>query len=276
MVYSNSHPVAEQRKDECLKFYPYNMSAASEQYVCWIDVMGSQETMLNSLYIASNFLMKLHMAALKVAEEFPVNLYPAIDGVYICSTSPRNMLSFLNRTYSALATTFIIETEERFKFKVRGGLAYGQVVMGNQVLNCAGILQKNQQHTKSVLLGSALTHAFRVEKEAPPFGIKLDKSVIDKIQEISSFNKCLKWWEVYARPLDRFLAYELYYSLKNHYIWCSANSEKIGYLKEAIGKHESLVDEYFSDFRNYRVHRLHDRLSIIRPDVTYLKRRPRY
>lgn len=250
----NLHRIADQREHECLKFYPLNMPAASELYVCWIDVMGSKEAMLDSLYIASNFIMKLHMAALRVAEVFAIDLYPAIDGVYACSQSRRSMLSFLNRVYSMLATTFIHEKEEHFKFQVRSGLAYGQVVMGGQVIDCADddILRKHSRHTKSVLLGSALTHAYEAERKAPPFGIGLDKSAANIIQEVSPSENYLKWWESYERKNDRRLARELYISLKSHYIWCHSKSEKIRYPKDDIRRHENLIDEYFSEFRRRR------------------------
>jgi hypothetical protein len=254
MRYLNSHPIADQREHECLKFYPRNMPAASELYVCWIDVMGSKEAMLDSLYIASNFIMKLHMAALRVAEVFAIDLYPAIDGVYACSPSRRSMASFLNRVYSTLATTFIREEEERFKFQVRSGLAYGQVVMGGQVIDCADddILRNHSRHTKSVLLGSALTHAYEAERKAPPFGIALDKSAVNMAEEVSPSENYLKWWESHARKNDRALACELYLSLKSHYMWCYSKSERIRYPKDDIRRHEASIDEYFSEFRRRR------------------------
>jgi len=247
MSYKTSRLIAEQRKHELLLFYPYNMSHATNQYVCWIDVMGSQEIMLRSIYVASNFLTKLHIAALRVAGQFSVELYPVIDGLYVCSPSQLQILSFINRIHSILAVNFILENNQKFKFKVRSGLAYGPVVMGKQVLGCAKELRNHPLHIKSILLGSALTHAYQVEREASPFGVALHESATAAMGEISLSGKHLKWWQVFARPNDLLLACELFYSLKEHYAWCSMNSFSLRYAKQDIDKHEALVDEYFAD-----------------------------
>jgi hypothetical protein len=193
MRYQNSHPIADRRSNESIRFYPRRRSSASEQYVSWIDVMGSKGAMLYSIDMASNFLMKLHIAALRISEIFHVDLYPAIDGVYACSPSQHSMLSFLNRVYSMLATTFICENVELFKFKIRSGLAYGQVVMGKQILDCADddTLRRYSRHTKSILLGSALTHAFEAERKAPPFGIVLDESAANRIEQVRPLKSTL-------------------------------------------------------------------------------------
>jgi hypothetical protein len=249
MRYQNSHPIADGRANESIKFYPRRRSSATEQYVCWIDVMGSRGAMLYSIDIASNFLMKLHIAALRISKIFNVELYPAIDGVYACSPSQPSILCFLNQVYSMLATTFVRESVELFKFKVRSGLAYGQVVMGKQILNCTDddVLKKYSRHTRSILLGSPLAHAYEAEMKAPPFGILLDESA--KIGQLELCEKYLKWWELYPRQDDPDLACELYFSLKNHYEWCDKNSIKIRYPQADIKKHSALVDEYFAEFR---------------------------
>jgi hypothetical protein len=212
--------------------------------------MGSKGAMLYSIDIASNFLMKLHIAALRISEIFAVDLYPAIDGVYACSPVQPSILCFLNRVYSMLATTFIQENVELFKFKVRSGLAYGQVVMGKQILDCTddNILRKYSRHAKSILLGSALTHAYEAEMKAPPFGIVLDGSAANRMEQLAPSEKYLKWWELYPRQDDPDLACELYFSLKDHYSWCISNSERIRYPRADIERHSALVDEYFGEF----------------------------
>ena len=251
---SKRHPapdsIAERRANERLEFYPYRvsrpyrLSAAPKQYVCWIDVMGSQEIMLRSLAVASNFLMKLHIASLRVNEEFHLQLFPVIDGIYACSPSLGCILTFINRIHSTLAVTFILEKTEHFKFKVRSGLAYGPVMEGNKLLRCANELLRHPLHTEAILLGSALTHAYKVEREAPPFGVALHPSV-NKAFPLSDSN--LKWWKYCSRPDDYQLACELYLSLTAHYNWCSANSEKLGYDLQDISRHRAKVEEYFEE-----------------------------
>lgn len=89
--------IAETRKNERSYFDESKMAPPTIMYVCWIDVMGSESIMLRSLSIASNFLMKLHVAALRASQAFPVELYPIIDGVYACSDSQSTILRFVNR-----------------------------------------------------------------------------------------------------------------------------------------------------------------------------------
>ena len=49
-------------------FFDKSKVSPTNEYICWIDVMGSQSIMLRSLKIASNFVMKLHIAALRASE----------------------------------------------------------------------------------------------------------------------------------------------------------------------------------------------------------------
>jgi hypothetical protein len=252
--YSVPQSIAEERSNERLAFYPYKisrpyrLSAAPKKYVCWIDVMGSQEIMLQSLAVASNFLMKLHIAALRVSEEFPLQLFPVIDGIYVCSSSQSRILTFINRIHSMLAVTFILEKNEHFRFKVRSGLAYGPVVEGNKLLRCSDELGKHPLHTDAVLLGSALTHAYQAEKEAAPFGVALHKSVTAVADEIPFSGNDLKWWKFCSRSNDNLLARELYLSLRDHYSWCLTKSAKLGYNNQAINRHKAKIDEYFEEF----------------------------
>jgi hypothetical protein len=71
---------AEQKKIE-IYFDARKMSPSVHQFVCWIDVMGSQSAMSRSLPMAANFLMKLHIAALTAHKAYTLDIYPVIDGV---------------------------------------------------------------------------------------------------------------------------------------------------------------------------------------------------
>jgi hypothetical protein len=253
MSYTTPLSIAKQRINEQLKFYPNNMpfpnrmADVPKQYVFWIDVMGSQAIMVRSIAVASNFMMKLHIAAIRASEEFPLQLFPVIDGLYACSPSQGQILSFINRIHSMLAVTFILENNQHFKFQVRCGLAYGHIIEGNKLLHCAKELQRYPLHTKSVLLGSAAAHAYQVEGEAAPFGVALHESVTEATSGISLTGKDLKWWKVYSRQNDDLLASELYRSLREHYIWCFKKSTSLGYEIQAINRHKAKADEYFAE-----------------------------
>jgi hypothetical protein len=186
------------------------------------------------------------MACLRSVEEFSIQLFPVIDGLYACSFYQEQMLNFINRVFSMLAVNFIREKNQSYRFKVRCGMAYGPVVEGNRLLRCAPELQRNPAHTKSVLLGAALIHAYQIEKEAPPFGIAVHESATWIAGGIPLSGPYLEWWKYYSREKDALLACELYQSLKEHYVWCSSRSANLGYDRESMEKHKVKVDEYFA------------------------------
>ena len=52
-----------------------------DQYVAWVDVMGTQASMSTSLRTAANFMFKLHIAAFQAPRE-RARIYPVMDGFY--------------------------------------------------------------------------------------------------------------------------------------------------------------------------------------------------
>lgn len=211
-----------------------------EEYVCWIDIMGSAKIMLRSLNVASICLMKLHVAAIDARELYPVELYPMIDGIYVCSPSKITILRFINKVISSLAINFILEKKPYHKFEIRSGLAFGPIIKGKETLECADQLKKNEDHAKRVLIGPPLTHAFEMEKQSPPFGVALHESAP------VTAGKYWKWWKAYCPRDNNLLAPLLFESLKTHYEWCKIHSEELSYEGNAIDRHQSLAESYFS------------------------------
>jgi len=225
------------------------MSQPTNEYVCWMDVMGSQSIMLRSLRISSNFLMKLHIAALREHATFSVELYPVIDGIYVCSASQSRLLNFVNRVYSMLSVTFIQETNPLHRFQVRSGIAYGPVVRGRDTLRCADELRNNPEHTNQIFLGPPLTQAYLTEKQSAPFGVALHESVraFSPPRENVMSGTYWKWWKSHCRENDNLLASELFTALKSHFDWCLKHTVALSYEKVDIERHMHLAEEYFSD-----------------------------
>lgn len=241
---------AELLESECPYFDERHMSPPTNGYVCWIDVMGSQDIMLRSLRIASNFLMKLHIAAIRASTQYhSVELFPIIDGIYVFSTSQSHVLNFLKKVYTALAATFIREENPFHRFLIRGGLAYGPVIKGEGTLGCANELRDNPNHARRIILGPALTQAYHTEKLAAPFGVALHESArsFAPPQGVVMFTTYWQWWKLHTQPIDRELVTELLASLTAHYEWCSKHTVALSYQKDAIDRHKLLALEYFSD-----------------------------
>jgi hypothetical protein len=241
-------PVIMERKNEPPFFDESKLLPPTNEYVCWLDVMGSQSIMLRSLGIASNFVMKLHSAAILAREVYPIELYPVIDGVYVCSDSQSHILNFVNRVYSALALTFILETNSFHRFVIRGGLAYGPIIRGKEALACADILSGHEDYAKRILLGMPLAQAYQTERQASPFGLALHESVRAFAPSGQSvmFGTYWKWWLSHYQAGDDIIASELFKSLKGHYAWCLKHTISLSYGKEDIDKHRALAEEYFS------------------------------
>jgi hypothetical protein len=232
-------------------FFDASGLVPTNEYIGWIDVMGSESIMLRSLRIASNFVMKLHIAALRASKIINVvELYPVIDGIYLCSSSQKPILQFIDFVYSTLADVFIDETDNFQRFLVRGGLAYGPVMKGSSALNCCDELKSNNAYTKQVLIGPPLTQAFKIEEQSSPFGMAVHESVrsfAPKDERVLSLTH-YKWWKYATRSNDSSRAEKVSKILLTYFEWCSKHSLELGYKKESIARHKEIAIEYFDEF----------------------------
>lgn len=227
------------------------MLPATPMYVCWIDVMGSQSAMLRSLPMAANFLMKLHIAALTAYEKYDIDIYPVIDGVYLCSQSQMKILGFINKVYSMVANAFSNEDNPLHRFLIRSGIAFGPVVTGTQTRQCADELKDHDDYTKRIFLGPALTQAYQIEKKTAPFGVGLHETMRSNPIRTTTLNigttmagTHWKWWR---HPIEDSLTSDFLNSLETHYNWCLKHTVTLSYEKADIERHKALAEEYFSD-----------------------------
>lgn len=219
------------------------------EYVCWIDVMGSESIMLRSLKTAANFVMKLHIAALEACESIKVDVYPVIDGMYVCSPDQRQIFDFVDNVYSTLADTFIAEEDPYKTFVMRGGLSYGPIVKGSETSACNHKLNEFPDYINRILIGPALTQAYKTENKSPPFGLAIHESARtfapteDNVLPFTFW----KWW-ISDKEDGRQKASEVYTGIQKYLKWCSRHTTELTYTQEKINKHKTLADEYFSDF----------------------------
>lgn len=232
-------------------FFDASQLCPNDEYVGWIDVMGSESIMLRSLRIASNFVMKLHIAALRASKVFTsVELYPVIDGIYICSSQQKAILTFIDHVYSTIADVFNDETDNYQRFLIRGGLAFGPVMKGSGSLDCSEELKSNDTYTKQILLGPPLTQAYRIEDQSSPFGLIVHESVrsfAPKGEKVLSITHH-KWWKYNTRTGDNLRAEKVYHNLESYFDWCSKHSFELGYKKESMNRHREIAREYFDEF----------------------------
>lgn len=126
---------------------------AVSRYMIWIDVMGSDNAMRRSLAMSANFVMKLHAAALNALRFAGPDfiLYPMIDGIYCLATDKFRTFAFIERVFASLANVFIGESKNQHRFMVRGAVAYGPVVRGEDLSDGSRYLTGHADYCKHVV-----------------------------------------------------------------------------------------------------------------------------
>ena len=231
------------------------MNPPTDRYVCWLDVMGSGNTMGRSMAIAANFIMKLHVAALESrGSSTGIELYPMIDGLYVCSETLEAMFPFLRRVLIRLAVTFVSEPDPIYRFIVRGGLAYGPVTRQLDVQEGSAILTSNPDYCRRILLGLPLAQAYDEERKgAPPFGVAIHESAraFGRIGGNPLSGRYWRWWDSSKPGPNSNLASILEQELHRYYGWCIKHSAALGYERDRILFHWKLARDYFSDERGW-------------------------
>lgn len=214
------------------------MPDAENQYVLWIDIMGTKSSMSNSVKSSSIFICKLHVAILE-SKTAGLNVYPVMDGAYITSGSPEVMNQFILNVFKRLMELFISE-DNRYKFMVKASLAYGPIIHGKNISErCSGIFRGNREYLDSIMFGLPMIQAAKSEKLAAPFGIYCDES----IRQASELF-CHRWhkWYLQEHGLD---ITELKDALKQYFEYVDMHSYEIDYPKDKIKEHKEKCFQFF-------------------------------
>lgn len=217
------------------------------EYVAWIDVMGTQAGMSRSLATTANFMFKLHSAAIQ-APLGGVRLYPVMDGLYVTTEGQAAMRAFLTSVFEAVAAEFNHEDEPLYRFLVRGAIAFGPTIYGAEVpREASASLAAHPPYLNSILLGLAMVQAHLGEPSAPPLGV----FVHDTARSFSPAPERpfrFSWWRWSCT--DAPLWIETARKVQEHLEWCEKHSLWIDYRSERIKLHREMAAQYFSgDFR---------------------------
>ena len=236
-----------ERRLTALFFNAAHLPLPTEQYVAWVDVMGTQASMSTSLRTAANFMFKLHIAAFQAPRE-RARIYPVMNGFYAAAPSKADMLNFLRAVLGALGHEFNVTEENRFRFIVRGGLAFGPSIHGADVPAAASsIVAGPRQYRDSILLGMPMVQAHLSEAEAPPFGIFVHESAraFAPRGEEPLHDRWWRWDEFGNDGVQQTWA-TLHSNLKAYFDWCSERSLRIGYPLDRINAHRTMAAQYFA------------------------------
>ena len=145
----------------------------SNEYACWLDIMGTKSSMSESFEKSANFIIRFHTAVLKAAVPKKVRVYPVMDGVYIVVKYLDDMRDAINKI---MAEVFLSETNNH-RFIVKGALAKGTIQHGSKISSeVSPDMAPRSGYKQHLLFGMPMIQAFNAEKQAPPFGIYIHES----------------------------------------------------------------------------------------------------
>lgn len=213
---------------------------SKKTYVCWIDIMGTKDTMLESIEKASNFILRFHSFCIKaIKNKSKVKCYPLMDGAFITSTDFSAVRTVIASVFKDLAEVFLTEDCFAHQFVVRGAIAYGDIVHGGNITDeiCTDIANEDS-YKSSLLFGLPMIQAYKSENEAPPFGIYIHESArtINGLQG-----------RYYAWCNEERLRNQLKENLTLYFNWCEKFSNYLKLDNEKINVYKKKVDEFFSN-----------------------------
>jgi len=250
-----------------LYFDADKLGAPKGEYVLWCDGMGTGRALVSSLSRAANFIFKLHRAfEIATTGISNVKIYPIMDGVYVATSSQKDMRKIILKAFLELAEEFIRHSDDKIlhKFMVRGGLAYGATIHGADINKNAfadeGHLaefegSKLDEIRSMLLLSSAMKAAYDAERLAPPFGIYVDSSALSIPQLVIERDKgfqtgLFRWWEdSYLEPsADVSDIWKLAQEVYKHLEESRVRTLELDYPAESIDRHTRAAKEYFREY----------------------------
>jgi len=225
-----------------LFFNSQSLPPAGNEYVAWVDIMGTQAAMSRSIDISANFIFKLHVAALQ-APHANVEIYPVMDGFYASSQNQQDMLEFLRNIFQSVADEFNQERNPLHRFIIRGGLAFGPVIHGRAIgPQASTVLNANPGYGDSILLGMPMIQAHSSESIAPPFGVAVHESA-RAFSSAGAHPIHFMWWK-WHNQTNNAIWQQLTVDLNAHFNWCSSQSMAINYNLDRIKTHSEMAKQY--------------------------------
>lgn len=236
------------RKD--VYFDAKKLPRVRNEYVAFVDIMGTRTHMNVSVKQTANFIFKLHSAIISALRQKPyhnVFVYPVMDGAYITSVYKENMINILLRVYRSLSDTFLNENDWSHLYLIRGAVAYGEVIHGHNVpYEASKAFEMNLGYKDNILLGSAMIAAYDGEEKAAPFGVYLDKSAYrGRTAKGGSFAFDWKWFDDTSLKIEKIIPLALSDKIQTYLESMKIDDHPLHYPIEKIEKHQQLTKEYF-------------------------------
>lgn len=213
-----------------------------DEYVCWIDIMGTKNIMSESIQKAANFILKFHSCIIESTnEEKGVRCYPLMDGVFVTSSNFKTIKKVIDKIFNQLAALFLQEEKNAHRFIIKGSLAYGYVAHGSNISNeiCSSIAS-SENYKNTIMLGIPMIQAIKSETKAPPFGIYIHESA-RKYKGLQG--KHYSWSFSGPLKIDKV---DLQGKIINYFKWCDQFIEYQEMDKHKIQLYIQQTNEYFT------------------------------
>lgn len=233
-------------------FNSRKLPKGKNEYVAFLDIMGTKAHMTHSVHETANYIFKLHAAVLSAwrSEKYKgVFVYPVMDGAYITASSKLDMEKLLVRIYDSLAGVFIKELDDNKKFVIQAGLAYGRTIHGHNIpYSASKVFELELSYKNYILLGPAMIEAYECGAHASPFGINVAESAQknndENARQYGAFPDCWKWFKTEAIKLkvDKSL---LATNLEYYFNIFKSTNHPLHYDVNKIDNHIQLLKDYF-------------------------------
>lgn len=221
-------------------FRPHHMPDATDEYVAWIDLMGTKIVTSNvSPRIASVNICKLYDAAIRAELGPKVKGYPMGDGMFLTSPDGDALYSKIEQIFSDIATEIVKRNRHDRDFELlympvlKGVITQGEVYHGSDI---EGSVLNGHDFMNNLVFGKPLVSAIEMEVKTPPFGLTFHESASP-----TSERKAYQWWSKDSTSRDLWEVLEEYYTI------CMEYSKKIGYSVEKIKEHRERAKWYLRE-----------------------------
>lgn len=223
---------------------------ATMEYVLWVDIMGMQNIMRGSMSRTANFAAKLVMAAEDAVRDRPrISLRPVIDGAFLHGADVRQFRSAANRLFARLAMICVKAGQARERLIVRGGMAHGVVVRGDEIPGGCFFQDQRPHRVGEVIFGPGVSEAYGAAETAPPFGVNVHSSAADILTGRGGHpaTRQWRWWVSEGSRQARELSGYLKYHVEKYYEWCEQHPVESGYRPDRLTLHRATFREHYID-----------------------------
>lgn len=228
---------------------PSEFQAPQNQYIAWLDIMGTANAMRRSVKTAAVKVLKMHNAVLDVEDSYDIKLFPMMDGIYIVSDDGYELIDFLQDLFKGYAK-YLQEESDQDHFEVyytsviRAAIAFGPLYHGEDTTKAVSeTIADSGNYKNSMLVGVPMADAYEAESEAPPFGIHIHQSARTLAPEgeepIPQY-----WWKWWTDSDD--LPEDLLDLLEEYFDYFE-DSRHSAYSQDKIDEHREMAEAYLQD-----------------------------